>query len=906
MQCPHRLASVASSLAFSLLALAHPTSAQCQAWGAPFLPAGANGTIRSSTVFDDGSGPALYVAGEFTLIGGVPAQHIARWDGSSWTALGSGLDGTAVALHAFDDGGGPALYASGGFTNAGGVPANRVARWRGGAWSALGPGLLDLDPKGLVGFDDGGGAKLYACGSAFVSTHLTVGRVERWNGSNWTIVGGDFLGPSFSGFSSGTVASLAVHDDGSGPALFAGGTYYQAGGTLANGVARWSGGSWSALGAGIPPGFVGALCSFDDGSGAALYAGGLFTNAGGVAVANLARWRSGAWSDVGGGTNSYVLSLGVHDDGSGAALYAGGSFASAGGSPAPGIARWSGSSWSSLAGGLASGIAAGQGLTLCSLGAPGAAGLYCGGAFDHAGGIATSGIARWTAVGWTLVGSSGNTTDAPIHALAAHDEGSGRALYAGGSFLHAGQLATTRVARWDGTSWSALGNGLDAEVDALASHDDGSGPKLYAGGQFTHSGAVAASHVARWDGAGWTQVGAGLPGNVDVLLAFDDGSGRALYAGGSFPGGIARWDGTNWNPVGAGLNGEVRALALFDDSSGPVLCAGGDFSASGALGVGCVTRWNGLGWSGLGSMTGSVHALRACDLGSGPRLFAGGATLQWGGPPPSMSLASWNGAAWSGLASNPAPTVEALASFDDGAGVRLYVGGSISNVLERFDGANFAAFGGTFDLSSSVLAFASWDSGPGGAADLYLGGSFSGSGAAGSRNLARWRGCGDPGTSVCAGDGSAGACPCANTGASGRGCDNSISSGGARLVSSGWNSLQFDTLVFTSSGELATSTSVFLQGTAQIAPVAFGDGLRCAGGVLKRLFVKSAVSGTATAPAVGDAPIHVRSALLGDPLSPGITRTYQVYYRDANLGFCPAPVGSSFNVSNGLRISWTE
>jgi hypothetical protein len=34
----------------------------------------------------------LYAAGSFTSIGGVAANHIAKWDGEKWTALGNGRD----------------------------------------------------------------------------------------------------------------------------------------------------------------------------------------------------------------------------------------------------------------------------------------------------------------------------------------------------------------------------------------------------------------------------------------------------------------------------------------------------------------------------------------------------------------------------------------------------------------------------------------------------------------------------------------------------------------------------------------------------------------------------------------------------------------------------------------------
>jgi hypothetical protein len=99
--------------------------------------------------------------------------------------------------------------------------------------------------------------------------------------------------------------------------------------------------------------------------------------------------------------------------------------------------------------------------------------------------------------------------------------------------------------------------------------------------------------------------------------------------------------------------------------------------------------------------------------------------------------------------------------------------------------------------------------------------------------------------------------------------------------------------------------SIFLQGNSDVLPgVSFGDGLRCAGGALKRLYVKNAVGGVASAPAPGDPSITARSAQLGDTIAPGTTRSYQVYYRDPSLSFCPAPAGNTWNVSSATRILW--
>lgn len=156
--------------------------------------------------------------------------------------------------------------------------------------------------------------------------------------------------------------------------------------------------------------------------------------------------------------------------------------------------------------------------------------------------------------------------------------------------------------------------------------------------------------------------------------------------------------------------------------------------------------------------------------------------------------------------------------------------------------------------------------------------------------------------SLCAGDGSLAPCPCANSGATGRGCDNSAATGGALLVASGDTAP--DSLVLHASGLLPSASAIFLQGTSNISPLPFGDGLRCTGGVLKRLYLKSASGGVVFAPQTGDLPITLRSAALGDPIPSGDRRYYQVYYRDPNLGFCPSPSGGTFNATNALSVTW--
>jgi hypothetical protein len=152
------------------------------------------------------------------------------------------------------------------------------------------------------------------------------------------------------------------------------------------------------------------------------------------------------------------------------------------------------------------------------------------------------------------------------------------------------------------------------------------------------------------------------------------------------------------------------------------------------------------------------------------------------------------------------------------------------------------------------------------------------------------------------------ACPCANPPSGvGRGCNNSAGTGGASLAAIGGAYVSSDTLQFTTSGEKATATSVLLQGTSSPATGAvYGQGVRCVGGTLKRLFTKSAANGSIFVPEwpAGDPPVSARSAAKGNPISPGQSRWYLVFYRDPIvLGGCPA--ASTFNATQTGLVVWS-
>ena len=162
-----------------------------------------------------------------------------------------------------------------------------------------------------------------------------------------------------------------------------------------------------------------------------------------------------------------------------------------------------------------------------------------------------------------------------------------------------------------------------------------------------------------------------------------------------------------------------------------------------------------------------------------------------------------------------------------------------------------------------------------------------------------------PVTSFCFGDGTGAPCPCGNSGAPGHGCENSLGTGGALLAATGTPSTGSDNLLLTSSGERPTSLTLFWQGSTENAGLTFGDGIACFSNPgLKRLYFKNASGGVASAPTGAELSVTARSAAVGDPLVVGSTRVYHTFYRDPDPAHCPAPVGNTFNTSNGLRVIW--
>jgi hypothetical protein len=327
-------------------------------WQAPGQGLSGSASCLATLTVGNGGQPALFAGGRIRVPPSTEYRvGIARFDGQSWQAVGEGLNGSVYAITAFDDGlgDGPVLFAGGSFQPSGaGTPEYVLARWSGNQWQYLGQTFANAGLNCLAVFDDGTGPALYAGGLFRPPDEVTVRKVVRWHPtkSTFTDVGGvmDTPGESYSG-----VRSLAVFDDGQGPALFAAGQFTHAGGNLVNHIARWSVGkkSWMAVGGGItstsctPCLTVYSLQTFDDGSGPALYAGGYFAHAGNALALRIARWDGRDWTALGLGLDGIVLAMTALDgastsNGAGASLYIGGAgITTAGGIASSNIAKWS-------------------------------------------------------------------------------------------------------------------------------------------------------------------------------------------------------------------------------------------------------------------------------------------------------------------------------------------------------------------------------------------------------------------------------------------------------------------------------------------------------------------------------------------------------------------------------------
>jgi hypothetical protein len=206
----------------------------------------------------DGSGN-LFAGGDPSTVGSLIINHIARWDGAAWSALDSGVSSqvNAIAIDNLDQ-----VYVGGTFTQASGITVNYIAKWDGSDWSALDVGANEWVMHLVCDNSD----RVYAAGYFTSIGGISASHIAMWDGS-WHALG--------EGIS--VTSPMAV--DGAGNLYVGNGS--------ASYVKKWNGASWTQL-----PGAFAAYsvdCLVFDSNGN-LYAGGSFTQAGGVSANYIAKW----------------------------------------------------------------------------------------------------------------------------------------------------------------------------------------------------------------------------------------------------------------------------------------------------------------------------------------------------------------------------------------------------------------------------------------------------------------------------------------------------------------------------------------------------------------------------------------------------------------------------------------
>jgi hypothetical protein len=286
--------------------------------------------------------------------------------------------------------------------------------------------------------------------------------------------------------------------------------------------------------------------------------------------------------------------------------------------------------------------------------------LYAGGLFEQIDGVPMSSIASWSG-SWSTLGAGPEGVTGPVYALSSRPDG----LYVAGAFGSAGGTpSTSNLARWNDPIWSSVGGGTNSTVAAIAWWDLGLGgaEELFVGGDFTQCGGASGfSRVARWNGSSWSALGSGIPlgleaPTVRALQPYDDGSGPAMYVAGSFTsaGGVAstsrlaRWNGSDWQAVPGNISGTatIHSLAVHDDGCGVGLYVGGAGSLPAPAGfTSRIARFDASGWETLGTTgvdnsDGHVYALTAHVDEGAARLFVGGQIRSVSG------VTSWSAGEW--------------------------------------------------------------------------------------------------------------------------------------------------------------------------------------------------------------------------------------------------------------------
>jgi len=576
---------------------------------------------------------------EFASANNSPSLQLGQQQSiEGWTKFSSPLSaGSSSHRQGIVDKGDYQLY----YDNETGKVTYELADANASTWTPAGGndvnGSWDLNGKRAVNATTKMGSDIYA------GIGMDVGDAEvwKWNGTDWTLIGGgsSSVNNSWNASTYEGVYSLATD----GTNLYAG----LGSGTGEGEVWKWDGSSWSKIGGDSINGgwtnYAELVQSLD------YFGGNLYAGIGtGANDAEVWKWDGSSWSKIGGDslnsgwTTNFESVANMTNDGSN--LYVGLGVSANDAE----VWKWDGSSWSKIGGdSLNSGWTANY-ETVRTL-------KYFGGKLYAGLGDSANDAEVWSWDGssWTQIGgdsiNGGWTTNYEYVTAMAWD---GSNLYAG----LGGSDGDGEVWKWDGSSWSKIG-GDSVNSGWTTAQGDVVNTLLYDGGKLYSGNQDAGGDGFMWsfESGSWTLMGGGNvnkgwgnygTGSVNVMQKVGD----YLYAGlgntaGS--GNVWQFDGNSWQIIGGqGVNGswspvtyeQVMSMASFQGK----LIVGLGTSANDAE----VWEWDGSTWTKIGgdSVNGGwtinyeeVASMAANDS----ELFVG-----LGSNGNDGEVWSWNGSSW--------------------------------------------------------------------------------------------------------------------------------------------------------------------------------------------------------------------------------------------------------------------
>lgn len=523
------------------------------------------GNTNGSSIFDldfDAAGN-IYAVGNFPTINGVTVNGIAKYNGTTWSALGSGAANVTSDYPFAVKVIGTNVYVGGNMTNVGGFLANGFAKWNGTSWSI--PNTAGYAIGGSVYMTNINNDLYIAANSSFQNGPWQ-NAVLKYNGSAFTRLGNYFDAP---------VNDITNYNNN----IYIGGTFTTCGSAPINKVGKWDGTTWINEGADLNMEVsaveVNSFCELVGG-----YSSGF---PGPYDYHNVAIKKNNNWIPTGNGMNGNVNALVVHNN----EVYAGGAFTQAGGTIVNKVVKWNGAQWDTLQGGLI--INNINDLIFYQ------DTLYAGGDFTHPSTLAGVYVIKWNGSQWVEVPNGVNYR---VWSLEVYNN----ELYVGGDFSAIASGPANNIVKFNGSTWIPIGGFTNGLVRDIKFDSNGN---LYAGGVFTTIGGVAAKHIAKYDGNVWTAVGSGVDNTVTCIAI---SPANEVYIGGLFTLGynvglmyhIAKFNNTNWQSVGGGL-GDFSSAVYDMDFHCNDLYVCGLFKTAGTDTVNNVVKWNGTAWQGLGT-----------------------------------------------------------------------------------------------------------------------------------------------------------------------------------------------------------------------------------------------------------------------------------------------------------------